>query len=40
MENVKENIELLNHLIFIRNSETEEELISEVDDLIASVCSV
>ena len=39
-ENGKENLELLDHLIFIRNSETEEEIISEVDDLIASVCSV
>ena len=39
-EHGQDNIELLDHLLYIRNSETEEDIIAEVDDLISSVCSV
>ena len=34
-----ENIELLDYLLYLRNNETEEELVIELNELIANVCS-
>ena len=35
-----ENIELLDYLLYLRNNETEEEIVCELNELIANVCSV
>ena len=35
----EENIELLNYLLYIRSSESDEEIISEINDLIFDICS-
>ena len=39
-EHGEENIELLDYHLYIRNNETEVEIISELDDLIHNVCTV
>ena len=39
-EHGEDNIELLDYLLYIRNNETEEEIISELNDLIHKVCTV
>ena len=39
-EHGEENIELLDYLLYLRNSETEEEIISELNELIFNVVSV
>ena len=36
----EENIELLDYLLYLRNNETEEEIICELNELIFNVCSV
>ena len=38
-ENGEESIELLDYLLYLRNNETEEEIISELNDLIFTVCT-
>ena len=35
-----ENIELLNYLLYIRNSEHDEDIIAELEDLIFAICTV
>ena len=37
--NGDESIELLDYLLYLRNNETEEEIISEFNDLIFTVCT-
>ena len=39
-EHGEDNIELLDYLLCIRNNETEEEIISELEDLIHNVYTV
>ena len=39
-EHGEENIELLDYLLYLRNNETEEEIIGELNELIHNVCSV
>ena len=39
-EHGEENIELLDYLLYLRNSETEEDIISELSELIFNVVSV
>ena len=39
-EHGEENIELLDYLLYLRNNETEEEIICELNELIHNVCSV
>ena len=38
-EGGEENIELLDYLLYLRNNETEEEIVSELRELIFNVCS-
>ena len=38
-EHGEDNIELLDYLLYIRNNETEEEIIIELNDLIHKVCT-
>ena len=38
-QNGEETIELLDYLLYLRNNETEEEIISELNDLIFTVCT-
>ena len=39
-EHGEENIELLDYLLYLRNNETEEEIVFELNELIFNVCSV
>ena len=39
-ENGAENIELLNYLLFIRENETEDDVLDEISTLIDNICSV
>ena len=38
-ENGLDNIELLDYLLFLRNNETEEPIVIELDSLIADICT-
>ena len=38
--NGEENIELVDYLLYLRNSETEEEIVSELNELLCTVCAV
>ena len=38
-DNGMENIELLDYLLWMRNSETEEDIIAELNSVITNVCS-
>ena len=38
-DNGFENIELLDYLLWMRNSETEEDIIAELNSVITNVCS-
>ena len=38
-DNGDETIELLDYLLYLRNNETEDDIVSELNDVIFNVCS-